>query len=75
MEIFWLILVVTGYASGAGVNANTPTIMHVGNFSSFTDCQKFGASFTVPVTAQNGAPQITMLCIQANESGTQPPPG
>jgi hypothetical protein len=40
MVVFWLVLVVTGFATGNFTNDYTPVIMHVGNFSSYTDCQK-----------------------------------
>jgi hypothetical protein len=74
MIVFWLVLIVTGTSGGNFYNAYTPSVMHVGNFSSYTDCERFGKSFTTPVqNNQNSPPGITMLCIQANQSGTNPP--
>ena len=71
MVVYWLILIVTAF------DGNNPTVMHIGNFSSFTDCDKFAKSYTTPVsptwTGQNGNTKITMICSYANEGGTSPP--
>jgi hypothetical protein len=73
--IFWLVLIVAGQVAG-NENPHTPRMMHVGSYSSYAACEKYAAGYTTPVKPSNNPPQITMLCIQANESGrTQPPPG
>jgi hypothetical protein len=73
--IFWLVLIVAGQVT-ANENPHTPRIMHVGNYSSYAACEKYAAGYTTPVKPSNNPPQITLLCIQANEPGrTQPPPG
>ena len=73
--IFWLVLIVAGQVAG-NENPHTPRIMHVGNYSSYAACEKSAAGYTTPVKLPNNPPQITMLCIQANETGrTQAPPG
>ena len=64
--IVWLVLVLTGLDS--------PRMMHVGNFTSFADCEKAAAAHTAPAKAPNNPPQVTMLCIPANAIGSQPPP-
>jgi hypothetical protein len=69
--IFWLVLIV----SGAVADPHSPRMMHVGNFSSYANCEKFAAEYITPVKASH-TPEITMLCIQSNElARTQPPPG
>ena len=68
--IVWLVLVLTGFSSGI----DSPRMMHVGNFASFTECEKAAAAHTAPVKAPDNPPQVTMLCIPANALGSQPPP-
>jgi len=68
--IVWLVLVLTGFSPGS----DSPRMMHVGNFTSFADCEKAAAAHTAPAKAPNNPPQVTMLCIPANAIGSQPPP-
>ena len=75
--VYWLVLIFATNSNGAN-----PQAMHVGNFSSYTDCQNFGKSYTTPVAPSLPSlpPTLTMLCIQANQAGgpgvgTNPPPG
>jgi len=42
--IFWLVLIVAGISG-----PYAPRMMHVGNFSSYADCEKFAAGYTTPV--------------------------
>jgi hypothetical protein len=68
--IVWLVLVVSGFATGS----ESPRMMHVGNFTSYADCEQAATAHTMPVKAPNNPPQVTMLCIPANQLGSQPPP-
>jgi hypothetical protein len=73
--IFWLVLIVAGQVA-SNETPHSLRIMHVGNYSSYAACEKYAAGYTTPVKPSNNPPQITLLCIQANEPGrTQPPPG
>ena len=68
--IVWLVLVATGFAQGS----DAPRMMHVGNYVSLDQCEKSAAAHTTPVKAPNNPPEITMLCIPANQLGSQAPP-
>ena len=68
--IIWLVLVVSGVVAGT----ESPRMMHVGNFTSYIDCQEAAKQHTVPIEAPKNPPQITMLSVPANRLGTQPPP-
>jgi len=67
----WLVLMVL---SGDGSDVE---MMHVGNFSSFQDCENIAKTSTTPVQPQQKGgiktPFVTMMCIQANQTGTTPP--
>ena len=71
---FWAILC-------AFISANAPvTMLHVGNFSSLADCERFAGAFTVPAKPVAKpdelspiAPSFAVVCIQASQVGTVPP--
>jgi hypothetical protein len=63
--IFCLILVVT-----AGANAQTPKMMHVGNFSSLAECQ---SAAKAAAFVGGGATTRNFVCVQANTQGINPP--
>ena len=71
--IFCLVLIVAGMSGGNEPNSHHSKNDALGNFTSYADCEKFAAGCTTPVKSRNSPPQITMLCIQANQVGTQPP--
>jgi hypothetical protein len=53
-------------------------VKHIGNFSSYANCEKSAASYTTPVKppspdGQPINPAITMICVQANEAGINSP--
>ena len=59
--VIWLVLVL---ATGTNASSN---LLHVGNFSSKERCQAAGKG--IVGTASN----ISYVCVQANETGKQPP--
>lgn len=71
--VFWLVLIASPAQPG-GIQ-----MMHVGTFTSLTNCSKFAASYTTPVkpptTGPSQNPLITMVCVQANDPGGKPPAG
>jgi hypothetical protein len=75
MVVYWLMMIV--------INPSTTTlsVTHVGNFSSYTDCDKFAVGYTTPVPGKwppgvaPAPPIIEMVCVQANEADVNPPPG
>jgi hypothetical protein len=75
MSIVWLILIVTSSAGGH------TAVTHIGNFASMPDCEKHAKAFTMPVkpgtpiNVSDPSQLITMVCVSANEEGTNPPPG
>ena len=71
MVLFWLVLIAYG-GPGAEVRHN-PAMLHVGNFSSLSECQKAALNSTSkqhPALRAN----VTYYCVQANDANTQPPP-
>ena len=59
--VIWLVLVLT-----TGTNASN--MLHVGNFSAKERCQAAGKGIV------GNASNISYVCVQANETGKQPPP-
>jgi len=68
---FWLILITTIFGS-----TGSPTVMHIGNFSSLTSCEEFAKNATypvVPASPDQDLAVIKMMCIQANDARSKPP--
>jgi hypothetical protein len=63
MIIYWLVLI---YSFTTGTNAATSSMLHVGNFKDLKECQAAG-------TAAGGR-DVLFVCIQANDTGANPPP-
>jgi len=65
MVVYWLILI---------LSSNATPMMHVGTFSKQADCETAAKQ---DLMIDRGSPQLEparyYVCIQANESGTNPP--
>jgi hypothetical protein len=61
---YWLVLI---HFVTAGPNA---AILHVGNFRSMQSCRQDAAKSAW----YDGSGTYNYVCVQANESGTSPPP-
>jgi hypothetical protein len=65
MIVYWLVLV---YTFTTGTNAATSNMLHVGNFKDLNACEAAGSA------AKGGSREFLFMCVQANETGVNPPP-
>jgi hypothetical protein len=65
MIVYWLVLV---YTFTTGTNAATSNMPHVGNFKDLKACEAAGSA------AKGGSREFLFMCVQANETGVNPPP-
>jgi hypothetical protein len=65
MIVYWLVLV---YTFATGTNAATSNMLHVGNFKDLKTCEAAGSA------AKGDSREFLFMCVQANETGINPPP-
>ena len=68
--VFWLVLVI----AGTNTSNPAPVLMHVGNYTSSSECQTAAKGASYPVRSLTNTSQPTFICIQANDAGSKPPP-